>query len=77
MPKIVDSLIKTAQDTYERAYNIGKDPKKALKPAGAVKRKHTIVFFFKREIIHNDNTVLPPPHFKEINPPPLSSAAFM
>jgi len=43
MPKIVDSLIKTAQDTYERAYNIGKDPKKASKPAGAVKRKHTIV----------------------------------
>jgi hypothetical protein len=43
MPKFVDDFVKGANNAYDKAWNLGKDPKKASKPAGAVKRKHTIV----------------------------------
>ena len=43
MPKFVDDLVKGANNAYDKAWNAGKDPKKASKPAGAVERKYKVV----------------------------------
>ena len=43
MPKFVDKLVKGANDAYDKAWNLGKDPKKASTASGAVSRKYKVV----------------------------------
>ena len=43
MPKFVDKLVKGANDAYDKAWNAGKDPKKASKASSPVERKYKIV----------------------------------
>jgi hypothetical protein len=43
MPKFVDDFVKGANNAYSKAWNVGKDPKKASKASGSVPRKHSIV----------------------------------
>lgn len=43
MPHFVDDLVKGANNAYDKAYNIGKEPKKASNPSLPLKRKHRVV----------------------------------
>ena len=43
MPKFVDKLVKGANDAYDKAWNAGKDPKKASKASSPVERKYKVV----------------------------------
>jgi hypothetical protein len=43
MPKFVDDFVKGANNAYDKAWNTGKDPKKASTASGSVARKHKIV----------------------------------
>jgi hypothetical protein len=43
MPKFVDDFVKGANNAYDKAWNAGKDPKKASNPSAPAQRTHKIV----------------------------------